>query len=242
MVLQNTEFIILVTGRYHWLIPALAYFHGKYMPVPLTLFSDRLVEGFNAIEVFPLDMHIYQEPCGKLIKDALQRIDKPVVMFGYMDLLPSRKVDLRLLEVLEQYMMDDSHAARGNLWAPADNSVKSSNDILREGDGFSIRKLPSTDQHIGQIGSSSLLPALWRKDFLLEFIEDGWTFDAIEYPGQHKFMAQNKWYSVAMLPGLVETCHMCYTSDKRIVRLSTILNEEDRAYVSQFVPEWAIID
>jgi len=236
-MLQDTEFVILVTERFHWLVKPLLYFYDKYMPVPLTFFSDRLIEGANAIEVFPLDMHIYQEPCGKLIKDALRKLDKPVVMFGYMDLLPVRTVDLHLLGILEKYMLEDKNAARGNLWAPADNAVKSSKEIVQEGEGYSIRRLSSADPNIGQIGASSLLPALWRTDFLLEFIEDGWTFDAVELPGQYKFMAQRKWHSVGMLPGLFDSCHLCYTADKSIVKLSTLADEEDRAFVAQFVPE-----
>lgn len=133
-------------------------------------------------------------------------------------------------------MCGDKNAARGNLWAPADNIVKSSKEIVQEGKDYSIRMLSSTDPHIGQIGSTSLLPALWRTDFLLEFIEDDWTFDAIELPGQHKFIAQSKWHSVGILPGLFESCHLCYTADKSVVKLSTILNAEDRAYTAQFVP------
>lgn len=234
-MLQDTEFIISGTGRYHWLLKPLLYLYGKYMPVPLLFFSDRLTEGINAVVVFSPYMRAYHEPCGKLIKDALQRLDKSIVMLGFMDFLPIKKVDLRLLEVLEQYMIRDCCVARGNIWAPADKTVMSSKELLCEGEGFSILKLSSKIH--GQIGATSLLPALWRRDFLLEFVEDDWTLDAIELPGQYKFMAQSKWYSVGILPGLFYECHLCYTADRNEVRLSTIKNKEDRAYVAQFVPE-----
>jgi len=232
---QDTEFIISGTGRYLWLLEPLLYMYGKYMPVPLLFFLDRPMEGINAVEVFLRNMRAYHEPCGGLIKDALQTVNKPVVMLGYMDFLPSRKVDLGILAGLEQYMIKDHRVVRGNIWAGADNTVKSSKELLHEGEGFSIWKLSDKDH--GQIGSTSLLPALWRKDFLLEFIEDNWTMDAIEFPGQKKFAAQNEWYSVGILPGVFHSCHLCYTADRREVRLSTIQNEEDRAFVAQFIPE-----
>jgi len=191
--------------------------------------------GQKAIEVFPLDMLLYHEPCGKLIKDALQRVDKQIIMLGLMDFLPIGKADLRSLEVPEQYMIGDCRVARGNIWAGADNIVKSSGELLYEEDGCSIMKLSSKDH--GQIGATSLLPALWRKDFLLEFIEDSWTFDALELPGQYKFMAQDKWYSIGMLPGVFDECHLCYTRDRYEVKLSTIKDEEDRTFVERYVPE-----
>lgn len=233
--LPNTEIIAYVTGRYHWLVEPLLYLYKKYFDVPLTFFSDRPIEGCNAIEVFPRNMRIYQEPCGKLIKDALSRIDKPIVSITLMDMLPISMVDIGKFRILAKYMAEHANVARGNLYAAVDSIAISSRDMLHEGDGFSIRKL-SSKQH-GQIGATSILPAIWRKDFLLEFIEDAWTFDAIELPGQHKFMAQDKWYSIAMLPGLYKCCHLCYTAHKNLVRLSTIPNMEDRAFVAQFVPE-----
>jgi len=235
MVLKDTEFIISGTGRYLWLLKPLLYLYEKYMPVPLLFFLDRPIEGINSVEVLLRDMDAYHEPCGKLIKDALQRVDKQIIMLGFMDFLPIGKVDLRSLEVLEQYMIRDCRVARGNIWAGADNIVKSSKELLYEEEGCSIMKLSSKDH--GQIGATSLLPAFWRKDFLLEFIEDSWTMDALELPGQYKFMAQNEWYSVGMLPGAFNECHLCFTADRNGVRLSTIKDEEDRAFVERYVPE-----
>lgn len=232
---MRTEFIILVTGSYHWLVPPLLHFYEKYMPVPLTFFSDRPISGCNAIEVFPRDMRIYKEECGKRIKDALLDVRNEIVMFGYMDILPILPVDLRLLEVLAQFMEDHALIARGNLWAEADH-VCSAGELVVHGEGYEIRKLPRDDPQIGQIGCTSLLPALWRKDFLLDFIEDRWTFDTIEYPGQRKFERQRKWFSVALLPGLFTSCHLMYTGAPNVARLSTIPDPEDRAFVAQFVP------
>ena len=95
--------------------------------------------------------------------------------------------------------------------------------------------LPRGDPHIGQIGATSLLPALWRRDFLLEFAEDDWTFDHIEL-AQDKFYRQTKWHSVGILPGPFVDGHVCYTASPNEARLSTIPNEEDQAFVAQFVP------
>ena len=232
----NTEFVIFVTGRYHWLLEPLLYFYEKYMPVPLTFFSDRPIEGCNAVEVFSKDMRIYHEPCGKLIKDALRNLKKPIVMFGYMDLLPIREVDLRLLGILEQYMAGNCHVARGNLWAGAQWQIQPFPVIL-EHPGFTIHKLPATGSGIGAVGSTTLLPALWRVDFLLDFIEDDWPLDRIESIGPTKFSQQSWWYSIATFPGLFDMCHLLLTASPYLARLSTIPNVQDRAYVAQFVPE-----
>ena len=233
---ENTEFVILVTGRYHWLVKPLLYFYEKYMPVPLTFFSDRPIEGCNAIEVFPHGIEIYREPCGRLVKDALQKLDKPLLMFGYMDMLPKTEVYLQFLAILERYMLDHANVARCNLWADAQWQIRDF-PVIAEYPGLSIHKLPGNDPGLGSIGSTHLAHALWSKDFLVEFIEDQWTFDMIESKGPEKFCRQQRWYSIGTFPGLVNICHLCFTADQNEVRLSTIPDVRDREYVSRFIPE-----
>jgi len=233
--MDDVEFIIFVTGRFHWLKTAVTYFYGKYFDVPLTFFSDRPMDGVNAVEVFPRDMHIYNEPCGKRIKDALAQLDKPLVMFGYMDLLPIREVNLELVQVLANYMLDRGNIARGNLWAEIQERVRYYPIVFGQA-GLSIHYISADDPHIAGIGSTHLIHALWSREFLLGFIEDGWTLAAVERDGPTKFRKQGHWTSIATYPGLVSLCHLCYTAAPNEVRLSTIEDAEDRAYVAQFVP------
>jgi hypothetical protein len=232
----NTDFIIFVTGRYHWLVQPLLHFYEQYMPVPLTFFSDRPIEGTNYKEVFPRDMPIYKEPCCRLIKDALRKLDKPLVMFGYMDLLPISEVNLSHLKVLEQHVLSDSRVARANLWANAQWRIRNF-PVVSSHPGLSIHSLSADDPSLGAIGSTHLIHALWNKRFLLSFMEDGWALDAVERDGPAKFRKQSHWYSIGTFPGLFNTCHLCYTADPTEVRLSTILKETDREYVAQYIPE-----
>lgn len=238
--MDSTAFIIFVTGKYHWLMEPLIYLHEKYMPVPLIFFSDRPVPGQDTIVMFSHDSALYKGPCWAKIKDGLREVGKPLVYFGYMDILPKHRVRLDLLDIFEQYMLKDQRAARGNLWSEGNNVVLP-HPIVEEGEGYSIRTLPKNDPHVGQLGSTSLLPALWSTEFILEFADDSWTLDAMERYGQDKFIAQDKWHSVSMVPGLMDTFHLCYTATPNEVRLSTILNAEDRAYVSRYVPQGSYI-
>jgi len=239
--IQNTEMIAFVTRHYHWLVEPVIYMFQKYFDIPLTFFSDRPILGHKVIEVFPRDMHIYQEPCGKLIKAALREVDKLLVYILLLDELPISSMDLHRYHILETYMMEHTNVARANLKMCHENAVRDCGVLLYEYPELSIVRIPDTDLHIGQLGASSLNPALWRKDFLLEFIEDDWTFDAIEYPGQHKFMAQSKWHSIGTLPALMNYSHLCFTAQPRVVWLSSIPDDEDGAFVAQFVPEGHII-
>lgn len=232
---MNAAFLIFVTGRFHWLVPAVLHFYDKYMPVPITFVTDREMAG--SIKVFPEAMPIYKQPCGYLIKEALEKIDAPVVMLGLTDVLPIQPVNMEHLGVLVRYMEDDIFAARGNLWSDADDCLRFCQDVVMLGASFRILRLPRNDPYIGQIGATSLMPALWRKDFLLEFFDDGWTLDGIELPGQHKFEQQGKWHSVALVPGMMTCCHLCYTATPGEARLSTIPDPADRAFVRQFVPK-----
>jgi hypothetical protein len=244
--LPEVELIVFVTRQYHWLVEPLLYMYRRDLDVSLTFFSDRPIEGCNAIEVFPRDMRLYQESCGYLIKDALREIDKSLVAFLTMDILPTGKVDVAKLQQLMDYMLGNERVSRGHLCASYESQIKNCEEVLWSDPDLSIVKIPYMNQHIGQLGATSLTPALWRRDFLLEFIEDGWTWDNIELPGCNKFMAQaqwySRWYAIGTIPCLLPTGHLCYTSDKRIVRISNIPNEEDRAFVTQFAPGWAKLE
>jgi hypothetical protein len=231
---EDVAYIILVTGRFHWLLEPLTYFYEKYMPVPLLFFSDRPIDGHNYKQVFPHNMAIYNEPCGQIVKRALRELGEHFVVFGYMDIWPVNPVNLNYVAKLERYMRDNPCVSRGNLWSDVDNQVKTYGELVWTDGAFSIVRLPKS---IGGVGCSHLMPAIWSKDFLLEFIEDQWSFDAIELPGQYKFQRQEKWHTVGTIPSLFDICHLCYTADKTEARLSTIRNEQDRQYVRQFVPK-----
>ncbi len=238
MELQNVEMIPFVTRHYHWLVKPLLYMYGKYFDVPFTFFSDRPINGYNVIEAFPRDMYIYKKPCGSLIKDALRQIDKPIVAIILVDEFPIHSVDMDKFQLLVQYMIDDTRVARGNLSTSPQWHIQHCNDVLCTYPELSIVKIPSDHPHIGQIGSSSLnSPSLWRRDFLLEFIQDDWQFDNIEVPGCNIFAEQNKWYSIGTISAIVDVCALCYTRDPTEVWLSHIPCAEDREYISRFVPE-----
>lgn len=253
--MNNTEIVIPVTRHYHWLVEPALYLHEKYFDLPVTFLSDRPIPGAVAVEAFPRDMQLYHHGqgagnCGKLLKDALLQIDNPLVTITMSDMLPVSPVDMAAFEVLERYMLEHPGVARGNLysgdpprrWEFA-SLIKHHGELLFEDPRLSILKIPA-DNHslIGQMGSTSLNPGLWRRDFLLEFVEDAWWLDSIELPGQYKFIAQDKWYSVATLPPLMDVCHLHYTSSPEMIKLSEIKNEEDRKFVERFVPEGFAIE
>jgi len=236
--LNDTQFIIYVTRHYHWLVEPVAYFYKKYLDVPLLFFSDRPIPGHDAKVIFPLDFPLYETSCGHMVKEALRQVQKPLVTIGMMDLLPCAPVNMDWLATLEWHMARDENVARGNLWSGAQWTIQNAKGKIIFGDDlFEIKVLDPLDPDVGQIAATSLMPALWRRDFLLDFIEDDWFLDSIELPGQTKFAEQNHWYSVGTFPGLVDYCHMCYTSDKKIVRTSTIPDAEDRAFVEALVPQ-----
>jgi len=249
--MPNTEIVIPVSRHYHWLVRPALYLCRKYFNVPITFLSDRPKSDCHAIEAFPLDMRLYhhgQVPgdCGKRLKEALCQIEAPLVALILSDMLPIRSVDMAAFYVLEQFMLEHDDVARGNLYSGTTGldvacEVRRHGELLNRDPWLFILKIPADNTSvISQMGSTSLLPALWRKDFLLEFIEDQWWLDEIELPGQYKFMAQDKWYSVTTLPSLMDVCHLHFTSRPEMVKLSEIKNEGDRQFVEQFVP-WGFV-
>ena len=83
----------------------------------------------------------------------------------------------------------------------------------------------------------SMMPALWNREFLIDFVEDDCTLSTIELQGPGKFSRQDQWHSVAPFPGIMDMCHLCFTADTTEVRLATVLAAEDRDYIAQFIPE-----
>lgn len=247
------EVIIPVSRHFHWMDEADVHFYRKYFDVPVTFLSDRPMPGYRFIEAFPRDVVLYKSDkdlgIGRMIKDALRKLESPLVIIMMTDIFPVRPVDVGAVTLLAEYMLDHPDIARGNLFSGFDEYGGTGNSAFLRGlatqsipqitsSPLNIRRIPSDNcSNVGPIGSTHLGPALWSKDFLLEFIEDDWYLDTIEYPGQRKFMKQKKWYSIITLPPLMDIAHLCITAAPRLVRLSTIKNEKDRAFVARFVPE-----
>ncbi len=230
----NTEFVAFVTRQYHWLTNPLIIAYYKYFNVPITFLTDRQmnIPHFHKQSIcFPMDCKLYGQGVGRTIKDELMKINKPIIGMVFMDFIPQKKMDFEKLAVLEDYMLNNK-VARCNLWDAVEGQINNY-PVEKSIDGLNIVKIPKED---GQIGCTSLMPALWNKEFLLEFIEDTWQLDHIELPGQHKFLAQNTWYSIGSVPSLFRVGHTCYTADLKEARVSTI-KEEDRCFIEPFVPK-----
>jgi hypothetical protein len=228
------------------------YFYHKYFDVPVTFLSDRPIPGCKFIEAFPRDIVLYKNETrlgvGKMIKDALCKIDSRFVIIMMTDIFPVRPVDIDAVTLLAQYMVEHPNVARGNLFSGFDEYGGSGNAAFLRNlalqsipittSPLDIRTIPSDNtSNVGPIGSTHLGPALWNKDFLLEFIEDDWYLDTIEFPGQRKFQRQRKWYSIVTIPPLMDIGHLCITAAPRLVRLSTIEDKEDRDVIARFIPE-----
>lgn len=231
------EYVVFVTGHYHWLLGPFLALHKKYFDVPLLFFTDRPIDANHKI-IFKRDCKIYHEPVGKVVKNHLRQIDKPLVSLMLIDLLPKEQVNMKWLNILAQFMVDKP-IARGNLFG-YDGQLVHQEKLTSLG-GLGIYKVSPFDQHIGLIGSTSLNPAIWNKEFLLEFIEDDWPLDRIEIPGHSKFKQQNKWYSIGTVPSIVQMSHLCYTAAPNLVRLSE-MKDEDKHYVEPFIPKGYEID
>lgn len=230
------KYIAFVSRQYHWLHEPLTALHRKYFDVPITFFSDRLFESdHEVLKVFPEDCKLYKEPVGKLITDELKKIKEPIIGFIFMDFLPQEPMNFDRLNQLAEYMIDKP-IARANLWDNAQWQIE--HEIQGEKEDFNIVRL---DPKKGQIGCTSLMPALWSRDFLIEFIEDDWQLDMIELPGEKKFLRQDKWHSIGTFPGLLNIAHLCYTSDHKLARTSS-LKDEDLKYVTPYLPENFTID
>lgn len=238
--LDYTEAVVFVTRQYHWLVEPLITLTDKHLGIPLNFLSDRPIdvpEGHKVTQCFPKDCKLYSEPCGKYIKDAIYDFHKPLLLFFFADFLLQKKVDFDKLRILELYMLKHADVARGNLYSGAEAQIKGHaqehpEDIVKYQE-IDIVKLPKS---IGQIGSTSLLPAMWSREFILEFMGDNWQLDHIELPGQHEFEKQSKWHSIGTVPALFDIAHLCYTSDLEMARL-TQMKEEDREIVRPHIPK-----
>jgi len=258
----DVEWVVPVTRHYHWLIKPMIMLCKKYLDIPITFWSDRPIPDLDrkhkAMEIFRLDSAIYRESVGDLIKNALNQIEKPIVAIILIDMLPQNMVDLNRLELLKCFMLEYP-IARGNLHFARnyeDQFKKYINtytsDVLVRINNFYISKISCYHELLSQIGSTSLLPALWNRKFLLEFIEDHWSFDKLELPGQYKFMGhkhdhncpygsyvewdRKNWFSVCTYPALYDNAHLCFTRAQDLVEIKN-LKKEDKEYVMPYVPE-----
>jgi hypothetical protein len=249
---QSTENIVLVTRHYHWLVEPVIYFHHKYFDLPITFLSDRPIPGNKVIEAFPYDMAIYkragEKEVGRLLKDAIRQVNKPLLAITLTDMLPIHPVDMEAFHVLESYMLGHPDVARGNLFSGNAEITPNRGDVarltrdlgrvLQDDPRLSILTIPAnTVSVISNLCCTTLVPAIWSKEFLLDFIEDDWGFDSIELPGKYKYKKQDRWHSILTLPALLDVAHLCYTGAPTMVKLSEIVDDEDREYVAQFVPD-----
>jgi len=237
-VMQSFEAVVFVTRQYHWLVKPLEVMVEKYLNIPLTYLSDRPIETkHKVIEAFPLDCKLYAEPVGAKVKAALSQITAPNLLFFFADFIPQEPVDMEKLNALSDFMVENPNVARANLWNAVQEQIKShcaeSTDRLMETVGeMKIIKIATS---MGQIGSTSLMPAIWSKQFIIEFMGDDWQLDHIEVPGQKRFEEQSKWFSIGTHPGLLQIAHLCYTRDLKKVHL-TQLKEEDRPIFRAHIP------
>lgn len=238
------DWIVLVTRHYHWLVKPYTVLWGKYVGTPLTFFSDRPIDDLpdphRCVVTFPFNHALYRQPSGREFKDGLRKINAPIVALLLIDEIPQNRMDHGKLSVLVDFMLREGNIARGSLDRFADSIVQqiatSEPGSVRLDDGIKIVRVRPDHKGIGQLGASSLKMAVWSRKFLLEFVEDGWTFDAIELPGQHKFIRQYPaWESVCPLPSLISVAHLCYTRAQDVVEAKW-LKEEDRSVVVEAIP------
>ena len=243
---ERIAWIVLVTRHYHWLVKPYIELWDRHVGLPLTFFSDRpmpdLPSHHKHVVAFPENRNIYLEPCGGEFKQALERVDASLVTMLLPDIMPQGSIDHRRLNLLVKFMGRDNKIARGNLYRGGHDEIidgiatEDPSAVLYNENGLKIVRISPTNRHIGQLGSTSGMPALWSRGFLLEFVEDEWALDAIEIPGQYKFADQGKWFSVCTTPSLLEVCHLCYTRDKNVVELTSVKDEKDRELISKYIP------
>ncbi len=243
---SSVAWIVLVTRHYHWLVKPYIELWDRHVGLPLVFFSDRLMPDLpphhKCMVAFPENRNIYLEPCGSEFKQALERVDAPLVTMLLPDIMPQGFIDHTRLNSLIRFMGSGEKVARGNLYDGGHDGIvngiaqEDPSAVLHDENGMKIIRISPTNQHIGQLGSTSGMPALWSRKFLLEFVEDGWALDALELPGQHKFAKQGEWFSVCTTPSLLEVCHLCYTRDKRAVELTSVKDEKDRELISKYIP------
>jgi hypothetical protein len=160
-------------------------------------------------------------------------------------LLLQEKVNQSQIAIIENFMLRNPIISRVNLDSSCqsqihNNMLENPKDILYQENDLSIVYISPFDKHIGLVGSTHLMPAIWNKEFLLEFIEDKWTWDATERPGCHKFEEQtrqnkNRWKSVATYPSQFILAHLLYTRDPNLVELRWV-KEEDKQLVQPYIP------
>jgi hypothetical protein len=245
---MSTEYIVFVTRHYHFLVKPFISLCDKYFDIPLTFFSDRPIldidKRHKVMQVFPYNCALYRESCCNYIRRGLEQIQTPLISIQLIDQLLQRNVNKSQIAILEKFMLKN-HIARGNLCVDFQNQINNimiqdPKTILYQEDDISIVYISPFNPHIGTVGATHLMPALWNKQFLLEFMEDKWSFDAIEMPGAKKFTQQtkdnkNKWRSVGTNPAQFTTAHLIYTRDTNLVEL-TQLKPEDRPLVQPYIP------
>lgn len=253
--MDKIDWVVFVTRHYHCLVQPFIVLWKKYFDVPLTFFSDRDIPNldphYRVLKVFPKDCALYQESCGNYIKAGLSQLSNPIMSILLIDQLLQRTVDQSQIAVLRDFMLGNS-VARGDICTEFEDGVHNAgvddpSSVLYNVDGHEIIRISPFNPHIGLIGCTHLMPALWRRDFLLGFVEDQWRMDQIEIPGSYKFAdatkaGTNKWYSVGMWPGQLKIAHLIYSRDTTAVELSRIKPEDRDLVRAHVTSDLRIID
>ena len=230
-----------ITRHYHWLLEPYVHFHDKYWGYPLTIVTDvplTFDTHHTVMEMPEYCNHFYQDDMGRMVKEVINQFPEPLVTISLPDFWVCSEVDIFQMNKLELYIAKNSKIARTHLWSGMGEGGRRE-DVIQEIDGMVVNRVSPYDPHIGQLGATSGLLAIWNKEFLNYYFTDGWTWADLELSTE-RFAKEEydtgRWYSVITDPALVDINHVCLTAKKELAKIES-LNDEEKQYARQFIPE-----
>ncbi len=230
-----------ITRHYHWLLEPYVHFHDKYWGYPMTIVTDvplTFETHHTVLEMPEYCNHFYHDRMGQMVKEVINQYDEPLVTISLPDFWVCEKVDTKKMKKLEKYILENGKIARTHLWKGMGEKGRSE-DVIKEVAGMVVNRVSPYDKHIGQLGATSGLLAIWSKKFLNHYYRDEWTWADLELSteifAKEEYETGN-WYSVITDPALVDINHVCLTRKKELAKIES-LKDDEKEYARQFIPE-----
>ena len=221
-----------VSRHYQWLVKPFLNLVDKYWGLPVVVISDQPLYLSSPHQYLPMPsycQHFYKDPYCRMMNESLTWEGHTTAVISMVDYWPNAPVDQDVFFRLADYIHRESNIARIDLC-----HYEAGQRMYEWDTGLRIeRPLPTHSQ----LGATSGLLALWRKDFLREFMENHWTFANWELDGQRKMIEDisNRWFSVTPNQPPVSINHVCVTAAPFFARL-TGLTEEDKQMARTYIP------
>jgi hypothetical protein len=227
------EVFVPVSDEFHWELGPYFHFHDLRWGCPVTVLghSDPGLGTFVPVRAGIREDDWYFGMFSDGLIEFLKRdCREPLVVLMEPDYWLSRDANLKVLDLLAEYMLERPDVLRMHL--SVNGNACDRLTLVEEWRGLTVKGDPKGRSP--EIFPVSLTPGMWNRELWLQLLRPGWNPWETETKGHEVFLGMDV-KSLAVTDPPLEYWHAARTRDRKVA-LST-MPPEDAAAVRPFVPK-----